>query len=133
MLESADTDIALRSATAAAVALEEPDEHFDRSRLGLVAWIAIGWIGLVVAIALLAPVLPIKNPTVGDYLHSKAGLFTSGHILGSDDSGRDVLSRVIWARAPRSPSRSARSRSARWWVGSSGSSPVSRAARPIRS
>ena len=37
---------------------------------------------------------------VGDYLHPKAGVFSPGHILGSDDSGRDVLSRVIWgARA----------------------------------
>jgi peptide/nickel transport system permease protein len=100
VLESADTDIALHSAEAAAVALEEPEEEFQRSRLGLIAWVAIGWIAFVVLIALLAPVLPIKKPTVGDYLHARAGLFTPGHPLGSDDSGRDVLSRVIWgARA----------------------------------
>ena len=66
----------------------------------MVAWIAIGWLAFVVALAILAPVLPIKDPTTGDYLHSKAGFFTPGHILGTDDSGRDVLSRVIWgARA----------------------------------
>src|SRR5262249_4349629 len=29
-------------------------------------------------------------------LHASAGFFTPGHILGSDDSGRDVLSRAIY-------------------------------------
>ena len=36
---------------------------------------------------------------VGDYLHPKAGIFSPGHLLGTDDSGRDVLSRVDLGRA----------------------------------
>jgi peptide/nickel transport system permease protein len=97
VLESADTTLLPE----AALAVEEPpDEVFEQRKIGLLAWIGIGWLAFVVLVAILAPLLPIKSPTAGDYLHPQAGLFSSGHILGSDDSGRDVLSRVIWgARA----------------------------------
>jgi peptide/nickel transport system permease protein len=98
-LESAETKVvpgALDPAT-----IDEPEaEVFEKRRIGMLAWVGIGWLGLVVLIAVLAPLLPIKSPTLGDYVHPQAGMFSPGHILGSDDSGRDVLSRVIWgARA----------------------------------
>src|SRR5262245_12342284 len=60
------------------------------------AWFAIGWLAFIIIIAALAPWLPLKDRFAGDYLHPNAGIFSSGHILGSDDSGADVLSRVIW-------------------------------------
>jgi peptide/nickel transport system permease protein len=98
-LESAETKVvpgALDPAT-----IDEPEaEVFEKRRIGMLAWVGIGWLSLVVLIAVLAPLLPIKSPTLGDYVHPQAGMFSPGHILGSDDSGRDVLSRVIWgARA----------------------------------
>jgi peptide/nickel transport system permease protein len=98
-LESADTDI--DAGALASIAIEDPaDEVFEKRGIGVLAWIGIGWLSFIVLIAILAPLLPLKNPMLGDYLHPKAGLFSSGHFLGSDDSGRDVLSRVIWgARA----------------------------------
>jgi peptide/nickel transport system permease protein len=100
MLESADTELTL-GALGAAVPLETlEDETYEKRGLGVLAWMGIIWLGFIVLIAILAPVLPLKSPMQGDYLHTKAGLFSQGHILGSDDSGRDVLSRVIWgARA----------------------------------
>ncbi|HEV7524174.1 MAG TPA: ABC transporter permease [Acidimicrobiia bacterium] len=94
MLESADTELEASAATAAVEDL--PDEVFEERKIGVLAWIGIGWLVFVVLIAVLAPVLPLKSPMVGDYAHPQAGLFSAGHILGSDDSGRDVLSRVIW-------------------------------------
>jgi hypothetical protein len=33
-----------------------------KRRLGLGFWIASGWVGLVVVLAVLAPVLPLQNP-----------------------------------------------------------------------
>ncbi len=97
MLESADTTLLPEAARAAE---EVPDEVFEQRKIGVLAWIGIGWLAFVILVAVLAPLLPIKSPMQGDYLHPKAGIFSSGHILGSDDSGRDVLSRVIWgARA----------------------------------
>jgi peptide/nickel transport system permease protein len=95
MLESAEfqADTAL---TDMPVEVEEAPGVSKRG-VGLLGWISIGWLALISLAALLAPILPLKNPLNGDYLHPSAGFFTPGHILGSDDSGRDVLSRSIWA------------------------------------
>jgi peptide/nickel transport system permease protein len=71
-----------------------------RRRLGLPGKLAIGWLVLVVAAAVLAPVLPLDDPNepVGSLARQPPG--TDGHILGGDGLGRDLLSRVVWgARA----------------------------------
>ena len=84
----------------AVLAEEPPPETFKKKGLGLIAWFAIGWLVLVSAVAFLAPWLPLKDPNLPDYAYAKAGPFTGGHILGTDDIGLDVFSRVIWgARA----------------------------------
>ena len=64
-------------------------------KLGLLFWTAIGWIALVFALALLAPVLPLPSPTDMDMLDRRASLSTL-HWLGTDALGRDELSRVIY-------------------------------------
>ena len=46
-------------------------------------------------LALLAPVLPLTNPTGMDIAHRLAPP-SWGHWLGQDEFGRDVLSRLIW-------------------------------------
>jgi peptide/nickel transport system permease protein len=51
---------------------------------------------LVVAIALLAPVLPIVSPTKTKFSAKLLPPLTKGHILGTDQLGRDILSRLIW-------------------------------------
>jgi peptide/nickel transport system permease protein len=103
VLESADstpTTLAATPVGAVVVGIEEPEEEYKKKGIGVLAWIAIGWLTLIFLLAILVPFLGLKSPTSGDYLHPQAGLFTPGHILGSDDSGRDVLSRVLWgARA----------------------------------
>jgi peptide/nickel transport system permease protein len=50
----------------------------------------------IVLIALLAPVLPVTNPDTIDAKNYLKGIGTSGHVLGVDSLGRDVLSRMIW-------------------------------------
>jgi peptide/nickel transport system permease protein len=100
VLESAESQVDAEK-IAATVAVEDVgDEVFEKRGIGVLAWIGIGWLAFIVVIAFLAPVLPLKNPTIGDYLHTNAPAFSPGHLLGSDATGRDVLSRVIWgARA----------------------------------
>ncbi len=107
MLESAEPSaeaevVAGPAGAAVVVALEETpaEEEYKRRGIGVLAWIAIGWLVLIIGLAIFAPVLPLRDPLKGDYLHPQGGLFTPGHILGSDDSGADVLSRALWgARA----------------------------------
>ncbi|HEY1703492.1 MAG TPA: ABC transporter permease [Trebonia sp.] len=82
--------------------IAEPPEPRRFGRLGTwqltaagwVNWALIGLLGVVTLVALLAPVLAPYNPVQPagppDLLPGSAG-----HLLGSDDIGRDILSRVI--------------------------------------
>ncbi len=81
-----------------AIAVDEPPEEvFHKRKIGIMAWLAIAWLSIVILSAILAPVLPLKDPINGfDYAHTKAGMFSPGHIFGTDDTGNDVLSRVVW-------------------------------------
>ena len=52
-----------------------------------------------VAVALLAPVLPIADPTATDWAAIRKAP-SLAHLLGTDEIGRDILARMIWgARA----------------------------------
>jgi peptide/nickel transport system permease protein len=64
-------------------------------RLGPLFWMAIGWVALVFAVAILAPVLPMPSPTDMDMLERRAP-FSPDHWLGTDGLGRDELARLIY-------------------------------------
>jgi peptide/nickel transport system permease protein len=64
-------------------------------KLGLLFWTAIGWIGLVFALALVAPLLPLPSPSDMDMLDRRAPV-SALHWFGTDALGRDELSRVIY-------------------------------------
>lgn len=83
-------------AAAAEVVGAPEGDHYKEKGIGVMAWLSIIWLVLITLSALLAPVLPLKDPTKPDYGALNAGFFSSGHLLGTDASGRDVLSRVIW-------------------------------------
>jgi peptide/nickel transport system permease protein len=51
---------------------------------------------LIVAIVLLAPVLPLADPNIAIVAERLHPLFTPGHVLGTDQLGRDMLSRLVW-------------------------------------
>jgi len=63
-------------------------------RLGPLFWAAIGWMALIFAVAILAPVLPLPSPTDMDMLERRAP-FSLEHWLGTDGLGRDELARLI--------------------------------------
>lgn len=50
----------------------------------------------VVALALLAPVLPIADPAATELSARLLPLGSPDHLLGTDKLGRDLLSRLIW-------------------------------------
>ena len=64
-------------------------------RLGTLFWMAVGWMVLVFALAIFAPVLPLSSPTDMDMLDRRAA-FSSLHLLGTDGLGRDELARLIY-------------------------------------
>ncbi|MCK5933573.1 MAG: dipeptide/oligopeptide/nickel ABC transporter permease/ATP-binding protein [Fulvimarina manganoxydans] len=51
---------------------------------------------LVVAAALLAPLLPLADPNATDPANRLAPPLSDGHLLGTDALGRDMLSRLLW-------------------------------------
>ncbi|MEQ9691924.1 MAG: dipeptide/oligopeptide/nickel ABC transporter permease/ATP-binding protein [Bauldia litoralis] len=53
-------------------------------------------LGIVVALALLTPILPLDNPDVTDPANRLLPPGTAGHLLGTDHLGRDILSRLLW-------------------------------------
>jgi peptide/nickel transport system permease protein len=64
-----------------------------RDRAALVAAV---FLLLVFASALLAPWISPDNPNVASDQLRFAPPFTAGHILGTDEQGRDMLSRLLW-------------------------------------
>jgi peptide/nickel transport system permease protein len=64
-----------------------------RNRLALLALLVL--VGVVLA-ACLAPHLPLADPDTVDTANRLRPLFTPGHPLGTDEFGRDLLSRLVW-------------------------------------
>ena len=50
----------------------------------------------IVALAVLAPVLPLIDPNITDQPNRLLPPLSDGHLLGTDHLGRDILSRLIW-------------------------------------
>jgi len=66
-----------------------------RSGLGVVFWICFAWVLLMVLLAIFASALPLKNPNFQDYTAVNIGPSVH-HLFGTDDLGRDLLSRIIF-------------------------------------
>jgi peptide/nickel transport system permease protein len=66
----------------------------QRRRLSWVRTIAAAWLVVVVVLCALAPLLPLPDPEAGQ--GAIAAPPGSGHLLGTDQLGRDMLSRVLW-------------------------------------
>lgn len=72
-------------------------------KLGVGAWLAIGWLGVMVLLAILAQLglLPLKSPTESFAECARLGPFAKegsapGHVLGCDGNGRDMISRIAY-------------------------------------
>jgi peptide/nickel transport system permease protein len=64
-------------------------------RLGWTFWIAVAFCVVIILAALFASLLPLSSPTQSTCVAPNTGP-VAGHLLGCDDVGRDVLSRVVF-------------------------------------
>jgi peptide/nickel transport system permease protein len=77
-------------------ALSPDSEELAAARpLGVLFWISIGFVALVVVLAVIANLLPLPNPDFQNYEAINLGP-SLHHALGTDDLGRDLLSRLIF-------------------------------------
>jgi peptide/nickel transport system permease protein len=53
------------------------------------------WMALMALLAIVGPLLPLPDPREADFEASAVGLFSPGHILGTDSNGYDLLSNVV--------------------------------------
>lgn len=72
-----------------------PPERASRKKLGVLAWASIIWLSAILLLAVLAPLLPLPDPTETFPEIARKGP-SMGHPFGGDALGRDLLSRVIW-------------------------------------
>jgi len=95
---------------------EAEEEVVLKKKFGPVFWVAAGWLILITLLALLAPVLPIRDPDVGVKVDRDTGevlpegstdpngtllsleppFVTPEVPLGTNKLGRDMLSQTIW-------------------------------------
>jgi peptide/nickel transport system permease protein len=94
MYESAQVATALE-AGAPHVAAGEPDEELVTPKLGVMFWICTGWLSANILLVILANLLPLPDPQNEDPNAIDAGP-AMGHLLGTDDLGRDIFSRIIF-------------------------------------
>lgn len=62
-------------------------------------WLAVAGLGIILLVALLAlavPLLPLTDPNKVDTINRLRPIGTPSHLLGTDEFGRDILSRLIW-------------------------------------
>jgi peptide/nickel transport system permease protein len=59
--------------------------------------VAVVLVLIVVLVIVVVPLLPFYDPTSQDLTKRFAGLFSPGHLLGTDQLGRDMLSRLALA------------------------------------
>jgi peptide/nickel transport system permease protein len=82
------------ASTLLSVAAEAP-RPYARKRLGLGFWLSVGWVVFVILVCVLAPVLPLADHTQKRHGAPNSG-FSSHNWLGTDNLGRDLLSRTVW-------------------------------------
>ena len=75
-------------------------EKEARKRLGVMGWIAVGWLGTIVGASILAPILPISDPKAAYVdlidLNGNPPFRSGAHLLGLDGNGHDMLSSFIY-------------------------------------
>ena len=94
-----DLQVPATEASAAEVSAAQTSETVEPTRarkaLGIVFWLAVGYLVVLAFAAVFADVLPLKNPSEAFRGVSKDGpSFT--HWFGADGAGRDIFSRIIY-------------------------------------
>jgi peptide/nickel transport system permease protein len=72
----------------------------SRRRVPLTVAIGGGFLLLLVLAAVFAPVIAPHSPIKGSVAFRLRGIGSSGHLLGTDGQGRDILSRLLWGARP---------------------------------
>lgn len=68
--------------------------RYKRNKLAVISLV---YAGLLLLVAIFAPLIAPYAVDETNYALKRAGIFTEGHLLGTDQLGRDVFSRMIYS------------------------------------
>jgi len=77
------------------LSLEQPGDEPRREGLGVLAWLCLGFVVLLVVVAVIAPLIAPYDPYLQTIVDSNQGP-SSAHLLGTDELGRDIWSQLIY-------------------------------------
>ena len=78
------------------IPLSPVSSRSPRRQVPVIVWISFIWLGMVIALVILRPLLPLPDPGISDFTSVRTTPFTdAAHLLGTDQLGRDILARVI--------------------------------------
>lgn len=72
-----------------------PARKKRKAKFGFLFWFFVVWIGLTIVASIAAPWIGLQNPNNGNFSSLNQGPSTA-HWFGTDDLGRDILSRVVY-------------------------------------
>ena len=78
---------------ASTIAIATPTS--SRRKLGILFWVASVWLVVVLIGAVLGRFLPLDDPTRIRPADKYLPIFSDGHLLGTDQLGRDMLARLV--------------------------------------
>jgi peptide/nickel transport system permease protein len=67
----------------------------SRSKLGILFWFAVVWLLIVLFMAVFGWLLPLDDPNRINPADKFLPIFSDGHLLGTDQLGRDILARIV--------------------------------------
>lgn len=67
-----------------------------RQVMGPLRTAALVYVVAIIVVMILAPLIAPADPLAQDIANKRLPLFSPGHLLGSDELGRDVLSRIMY-------------------------------------
>ncbi len=92
-----DVMIAVETAEPVPTPMSEEGAAKRKGVLGFGGWMSLLWLIGVTLAALFADLLPLQDPDFIDFtVDNNAPLFTPGHLLGTDETGKDILARLIY-------------------------------------
>jgi peptide/nickel transport system permease protein len=74
--------------------------HRVRRHVPMTVVIPGAFLAIVILAAIFAPLVAPYGPTTGSISQRLLAVGSSGHLLGTDGQGRDILSRLIWGARP---------------------------------
>ena len=93
----------VKAAAEAEAAIEPPAEDLAQRTLGIMFWVAAGWIVLLVLLAIFRDLLPLRDPEDLGIRTGEVRKFEDpswNAWFGGDSQGRDQLSRVVQGVRP---------------------------------